>query len=248
MSYKVKLEIFEGPLDLLLYLVKQNQLDIANIPIAQITDQYLQYLELMQALDLEIAGEFLVMAATLVQIKSRTLLPPEVAPLEEVEEPDLQAQLIRRLLEYQQFKEAAERLSLLEKDRFVQFSHSLPSEDDAAQAAPEEEVIEDSLFDLLTAFSQFMSGEISRDMVHEILKDEHTVEGKVALLRGMMQERDRVGFSELFGRARTKLEIVATFLALLELIRLKEVVIRQTRVFGEIFILKNTTQQTRMDR
>jgi len=245
MSYKVKLEIFEGPLDLLLYLVKQNHLDIAHISIAQITDQYLKYLELMQALDLDIAGEFLVMAATLMQIKSRTLLPPEAVPAEETEVLDPQAELIRRLLEYQQFKEAAQRLSLLEKDRLTQFTRA-PSLREGISQAPEEELVEASLFDLLTAFSQFMSGELSREMIHEILKDEHTVEEKAGLLRGLLQQRERIGFSELFGRARTKMEIVATFLALLELIRLKEAVVRQTQLFGEIFILRNADEESRV--
>ncbi|MBI3333136.1 MAG: segregation/condensation protein A [Candidatus Omnitrophica bacterium] len=236
MSYKVKLEIFEGPLDLLLYLVKQSHLEIARIPIAKITYQYLQYLQLMQALDLEIAGEFLVMAATLIQIKSRTLLPPEAVPLEEGEEPDPAAELIRRLQEYQRFKEAAERLSQMEKERRVQVSRPLG---EGAAPAQTEELMEASLFDLLTAFSEFMSGEVSREMIHEIIKDEFTVEEKVQLLRRLIQERERLSLGELFGPGRPKGEWVATFLALLELIRLKEVLVRQSQLFGEIVILRN---------
>ena len=237
MSYKVKLEIFEGPLDLLLHLVKQDHLEIANIPIAQITDQYLKYLELMQALDLEIAGEFLVMAATLMQIKSRQLLPPETLTPEELEQPDPAQELIQRLQEYQKFKQAAEVLSGMEKTRLVQFSR--PVRPDGTQEQVEE-FVEASLFDLLTAFSQFMQGELPRELIHEIIKDEFTVEGKINLLRQLTQEQERVNFAELFGQAKTKMEAVAIFLALLELIRLKEISIRQSQLFGEIVIMRNT--------
>ena len=237
MSYKVKLEIFEGPLDLLLYLVKQNHLEITKIPIAQITDQYLKYLELMQALDLEIAGEFLVMAATLMQIKSRMLLPPEALTPEEQEEPDPTQELIQRLLEYQRFKQAAELLSSMEKNRLVQLSRPVPP--DGAPVAETEELMEASLFDLLNAFSQFMKGQVPRELFHEIIKDEFTVEEKVDLLRNLTRQRGRLDFAELFGSAHNTSEIIATFLALLELIRLKEVVIRQTQLFGEIVILSN---------
>ncbi len=240
MSYKVKLEIFEGPLDLLLYLVKQNHLEITKIPIARITDQYLKYLELMQALDLEIAGEFLVMAATLMQIKSRMLLPPEALTPEEAEEPDPSQELIQRLLEYQRFKQAAEVLSTMEKNRLVQLSRPVPPE--GAPVSETEELMEASLFDLLNAFSLFMKGQISRELFHEIIKDEFTVEEKVVLLRGLIQERGKLGFMELFGAARNTAEMIATFLALLELIRLKEVVVRQTQLFGEILILRNSDE------
>jgi len=240
MSYKVKLEIFEGPLDLLLFLVKQSHLEITKIPIAQITDQYLRYLELMQALDLEIAGEFLVMAATLMQIKSRMLLPPEALTPEEQEEPDPTQELIQRLLEYQRFKQAAELLSTMEKNRLVQLSRPVPP--DGAPVTEAEELMEASLFDLLNAFSQFMKGQVSRELFHEVIKDEFTVEEKVALLRELTRQQGRLGFTELFGGAHNTSEIIATFLALLELIRLKEVVIRQTQLFGEILILGNTDE------
>ena len=234
MSYKVKLELFEGPLDLLLYLVKQNHLEIGAIPIASITDQYLQYLELMQALDLEVAGEFLVVAATLMQIKSRMLLPPEAVPPEEAEQPDPTQELIERLQEYAKFKQAAEVLGGMEKQRLVQFSR--PSVGDGVPAEVEE-FVEASLFDLLTAFSQFMAGEISRDLIHEIVREEVTVEQKVSELRTLTQQAKKVSFTELLRRCADKQEAIATFLALLELIRLKEILIVQDQLFGEIMIL-----------
>lgn len=240
MSYKVKLEIFEGPLDLLLHLVKQNHLEIGRIPIAQITDQYLRTLELMQALDLDIAGEFLVMAATLMQIKSRMLLPPEALTPEEQEEPDPAQELVQRLLEYQRFKQAAERLEGMEKNRLVQLSRAVAP---AGEVVTEtEELKEASLFDLLNAFSSFLKGQVSRELFHEIIKDEFTVEEKVALLRQQTRQRSRLSFTELFGSARSTGEIVATFLALLELIRLKEVIVRQSRMFEEILIFSSAEE------
>ena len=237
MSYKVKLEIFEGPLDLLLYLVKQSRLEIDAIPIAQITDQYLKYLELMQALDLEVAGEFLVVAATLMQIKSRMLLPPEAVPPSE-EEPDPAMELLERLKEYQKFKQAADLLSGMEKERLTVFSRPNPREGVPVET---EEFVEASLFDLLTAFSQFMAGTaISRDLIHEVLKEEVTVEQRAALLRSLVLQREQVSFGELFHGAKSKMEAVATFLALLELIRLGEISIRQNQLFGEIVLVANS--------
>ena len=235
MSYKVKLEIFEGPLDLLLFLVKQNHLEIEAIPIAKITDQYLQYLELMQALDLEVAGEFLVVAATLMQIKSRMLLPPEALPPGEQEEPDPAQELIERLKEYQRFKEAAELLSGMEKQRLVQFSRPVSREGEPAEV---EEYVEASLFDLLNAFSQFMSGEVSRDLFHEVIQEEFTVEQKVAHLREVIRQAKKIRFTELMRQAKTKPEAIVTFLALLEMIRLKEILIVQDQLFSEILILE----------
>ncbi|MCM8794725.1 MAG: segregation/condensation protein A [Candidatus Omnitrophica bacterium] len=239
MSYKVKLEIFEGPLDLLLHLVKQNHLEINNIAIAQITDQFLKYLAMMQALDLEIAGEFIVVAATLMQIKSRMLLPPETLTPQEQEEPDPTQELIQRLQEYQRFKQAAEVLGSMEKNRLIQFSRPGRPESETEEV---EELVEASLFDLLTAFSQFMA-EIPREMIHEIIRDEFTVEEKTALVRELIRQREKIRFAELFSGAKTKMEIVATFLALLELIRLKEISVKQTQLFGEIVIVRNAAEK-----
>ncbi len=236
MSYRVKLQIFEGPLDLLLYLVKHNHMEIAQIPIAEITDQYLKYLELMQALDLEIAGEFIVMAATLMQIKSRSLLPPEPLTAEELEEPDPTQELIQRLLEYSRFKDAAQWLSGMEQGRLTQFTR--PPGADSKPPALEEEYVEASLFDLLTAFSQFM-GALTPEMVHEVIQDEFTVEGKIGLLRDLICQHERVSLKELFSKAASRHEVVAVFLALLELIRKKEALVRQDQLFGEIWILRN---------
>ena len=236
MSYKVKLDIFEGPLDLLLHLIKQHELDIHNIPIARITEQYLAYLELMEILDLNVAGEFLVMAATLMQIKSRMLLPPDAAPVEEDEEDPREA-LVRQLLEYQRFKAAASQLGELATRQ--QAFYRRPADGAiAAVVAGEEPYFEASLFDLLTAFSKVVK-EIPKETFYQIIKESFTVEEKVHFLRELLQQQAQVTFQELFGAMGvSKLELIATFLALLELIRQRFVAARQQGIFGEIQLVK----------
>ncbi len=235
MSYKVKLELFEGPLDLLLYLIKKDEIDIHDIPIAQITEQYLEALDVMKMLDLEIAGEFLVMAATLMQIKSRMLLPPEEQPAQEEEEPDPRAELVQRLLEYQKFKEAAARLARMEDQRRDLFTRrpSLPE-----TLGEEEPSFETNLFDLIAAFSQ-VTERLSKQQFYEVLKEEFTVEDKIHQILHVLTQKSALYFSELFQEARSRLEVIATFLAILELIRLREIVAHQRRPFGEIEISRN---------
>lgn len=236
MTYRVKLPVFEGPLDLLLFLIKQNHIDITNLPIADIVEQYLQYLGLMQILDLDIAGDFLVMAATLLQIKSKLLLPPDETPPDE-EEPDPRAELVRKLLEYQQFKAAAERLQELERQRLAVFTRVPPEGQRLEEEVVEEPFFEASLFDLLTALSKVLQ-KVPKEIFHEIIKDEFTVEQKVASLRERLTQTTRVTFSQLFESAKNKLEAITIFLALLELIRQRFVVARQGEVFGDILVLR----------
>ncbi|MBU1085954.1 MAG: segregation/condensation protein A [Candidatus Omnitrophica bacterium] len=234
MSYKIKLEIFEGPLDLLLYLIKRNHLDITNIPIAKVTEQYMQYLELMRLLDLGIAGEFLVMAATLMHIKSKMLLPPDQTE-EEILEEDPRAELIKKLLEYKKFKEAA---SFLENKESIQrkvFKRVNP----AANIEGEEEIFfETRLFDLIGAFSKALR-DIPKDLFREIIKDEFTVEGKIHDLLHTLVEKRKILLNDLFVASKNKYEMITTFLAVLELIRQKEIVGAQKGLFGEIFIFLN---------
>ncbi|NQT95752.1 MAG: segregation/condensation protein A [Candidatus Omnitrophica bacterium] len=244
MSYKVKLEIFEGPLDLLLYLIKKSELNIEEIPISTITDQYLQYLELMKMLDLEIAGEFLVMAATLMHIKSKMLLPPEESEGEEEEEQDPRDELVKKLLEYKKFKEAAERLKEKEAHRKEVFARPAAKEDiDTSEFSEDELYFEANIFDLLSAFSKVLK-EVPRNAFYEVVKDESTVSEKIHEIFHLLVKRPTVYFLELFKRAKSKMEIIATFLALLELIRMKEILIRQDKVFGDIKIEKNTQRIT----
>lgn len=237
MTYKVKLEIFEGPLDLLLYLIKKEELNIRDIPIAKITGQYLQYLDLMRMLDLNIAGEFLVMAATLMHIKSKLLLPPEETPAEEEEE-DPRAELVRKLLEYKRFKEAAGRLQDMETRQKEIFSR--PSSKELIDDSAEDDLyFEANIFDLLTAFSKVLK-EVPKQAFYEVVKDEVTVSEKIHEIFHLLVKRSVIYFLELFNKAKSRLEIVATFLALLELIRMKEVLVRQDKVFGDIKIIRNT--------
>lgn len=235
MSYKVKLEVFEGPLDLLLYLIKKEEVNIYDIPIAKITKQYLGYLDLMQMLDLKLAGEFLVMASTLMQIKSKMLLPPQEQEPEEEELEDPRAELVRKLLEYRKFKEVANRLEEMEKAQAQVFRRRVSP---AAYGATEEgDYFEASVFDLISAFSKIMKS-IPKSEFLEIIKDEFTVEKKVHDLLHLLIIRPVIYFSKLLKQARNKSEVIATFLAILELIRLKEITVRQSRSFSEIQIMR----------
>ena len=233
MSYKVKLDVFEGPLDLLLYLIKKNEIDIYDIPIASITEQYLEYIDLMRMLDLNIAGDFLVMAATLIQIKSKMLLPPDEKELLPEEEEDPREELVRRLVEYKKFKEVAGILQDLESQRKKMFTRDIPFE-----AAQGEVFFEASLFDLITAFTRVLK-DVPKDIFQEIIKDEFTVEQKVHDLLHMLVKSPALSLFNLFSNSKNKQEIIATFLAVLELIRLKEILVVQNRNFSDIEIIRN---------
>ncbi|MCX5712197.1 MAG: segregation/condensation protein A [Candidatus Omnitrophica bacterium] len=235
MSYKIKLQLFEGPLDLLLYLVKKDHLNIYDIPIAEVTVQYLKYIELMQLLDLNIAGEFLVMAATLMQIKSKMLLPPDPSEQVEEQQEDPRAELVRRLLEYEKFKEIAQDLRQMEQQQQEVFKRPKP------QNLPEENkevYFEASLFDLISAFSKALE-DVPKELFYEVIKDEFSVEDKVHQILHLLLERQSVLISELFTKAKNKIEIIVTFLAILELIRMKEIAACQKGVFGEIEMVRN---------
>jgi len=233
MTYKIKLDVFEGPLDLLLFLIKKEEVDIYDIPIAKVTEQYLEYLELMKLLDLNIAGEFLVMAATLMHIKSRMLLPPEELVDQEEEEADPRTELVRRLLEYKKFKEVASELGKRELTERNTYTRKLPETEDDKEA-----FFEASLFDLISAFSTVLN-KLPKEVFHEIIKDEFTVEQKIHDIFHMLIDQPILYFTQLFKNSKSKMEVIATFLAVLELIRLKEVVVRQQSAFSEIQIIRN---------
>lgn len=237
MTYKVKLEIFEGPLDLLLYLIKKEEIDIYDIPIAKVTDQYLEYLELMKLLDLNIAGEFLVMAATLLHIKSKMLLPPDQTEAEE-EDQDPRAELVKRLIEYKKFKEAAAELSQMESSQKHFFARVDPGLKEEGRALSEPEFFEASLFDLITAFTKVLK-EMPKDVFHRIIKDEFTVSEKIHDVLHMLVEKKKMLFTELFRAAKSKFEVITIFLAILELIKVKEIIVVQSAPFGEIEIMRN---------
>ena len=238
MSYKIKLDLFEGPLDLLLYLVKKDHLNVCDIPITQVTQQYLQYMELMRLLDLNIAGEFLVMAATLIHIKSKMLLPPEPKEDGQTEEDDPRNELVKKLLEYQKFKEAAGLLRQKELQR-----QNIWTRQAQVSSVDGERYFEASLFDLLSAFSNALK-EIPKELFYEIIKDEFTVEEKVHDLLHMLMNVSSLSLSSLFGKAINQVEMVVTFLAILELIRLKEIVVAQKELFGDILVVRNQEKMT----
>lgn len=236
MEYKVKFEVFEGPLDLLLYLIKKEEVDIYEVNLTKLATQFIEYIETMRLLDLEIAGEFLVMASTLMYIKSRELLPVEQQVQVEGEEDgeDPRWELIRQLVEYKKFKDAATQLQALEVARentFPRQPGKLEFESDRPQ--PKAEV---SIFDLLNAVNIVLQRFTKRDDPRDIFEDKWTVSEKIEHVMKTLAERGRVTFLELFAQAASRSEVVCTFLALLELIRLKQLVCVQAEPFDEIEI------------
>jgi segregation and condensation protein A len=228
--YTVRLEMFEGPLDLLLHLINKNELDITNIPIALITKQYLEYLRLMKVLNLDIAGEYLLMASTLLYIKSKMLLPTS-SEEEEEEGEDPRAELVRRLLEYQKYKKAAvelERRPLLDRDVFIRLMTV-----DIDEPA-EEEKVEVSLFELLEAFRQVLE-RVKSETIHEVILERLSVEEKVQEILSLLQKEKRsVAFHHLFPEQASRRVIIVTFLAILELVKMKLVRIFQPAFFETI--------------
>ncbi|MDD5347899.1 MAG: segregation/condensation protein A [Candidatus Omnitrophica bacterium] len=240
MSYKIKLQLFEGPLDLLLYLVKKDHLNIYDIPIAQVTEQYLAYLELMKNLDLNIAGEFLVMAATLLQIKSKMLLPAQEEPGAAAEETDPREELIQQLLEYERFKQIAQELRTREQSQQEIYKRPKTSAAAGPQDVPKDAPMyfEASIFDLITAFSKAME-ETPKGLFYSVVKDEFTIGEKVHDILHKLLLEATLPLSRLFGEAKNKIEMIVTFLAILELIRLKEIVAVQQELFGDIQVVRN---------
>ncbi len=232
--YSVKLEVFEGPLDLLLYLIRKEELDIYDIPIARITQQYLDYLEFMKTLNLEIAGEFLVMAATLLKIKSKLLLPrhPEIEG-EEAEDP--RRDLVLQLLEYKKFKEAAGRLEEKETRQRLMYPRPRGAFDKPDPASAEPPAPEVGLFDLLAAFRQVVD-RLDKVDIYSIVGEDITIEERIDFIQGRIRDHGKLSFLGLFEGEPRRIVVVVTFFALLELIRLGRAVVRQRGLFGEIWI------------
>ena len=226
---RVNLPAFEGPLDLLLHLIQQNEIEITDIPIAKITKQYLEMLGLLQELDLEVAGEFLVMAATLMRIKARMLLP---AIIEETEELDPREGLVRQLLEYRRFKDAAKDLERLEAERRLQFERGAPAQLEDPEAS---ELLPVSLFRLLDALKGALARQVP-SVVHTIQADPMRIDEAMSLLRENLRSRGRLLFAEMLDLFVTRLEKITAFLGLLELLKLGDVRATQEDQFGPIFL------------
>jgi segregation and condensation protein A len=236
-EYKVQFEVFEGPLDLLLYLIKKEEVDIYEVNLTKLATQFIEYIDTMRLLDLEIAGEFLVMASTLMYIKSRELLPvDQQAQIEGEEEgEDPRWELIRQLVEYKKFKDAAAQLQTLEERQ----EHIFPRvpgklEFESSVPPPKPDV---SIFDLLNAVNTVLKRFEQREgAAREIYEDKWTVSEKIEFILKIITERGSIKFSELFANAASRGEVVCTFLALLELIRLKQLSCTQPEPFAEIEI------------
>jgi segregation and condensation protein A len=235
-SYRVKLENFEGPLDLLLYLIKKDEIDIYDIPVAHITEQYLAYLALMKELDIAVAGDFLVMASTLIYIKSKTLLPPDPATAgqEDLNE-DPRAELVERLLEYQKFKAAANMLYTRGEIEGACYTRG-PLETDSHN--PE---VSATMFDLLRVFREILKRAESQAEM-EIQRDEVTMAQKVAQIRAALAEQDEINVRDIFLLSRSKRELIVTFLAFLEMVKYAEISLVQSQLFGEIFARKRQVE------
>lgn len=239
-GYTVRLDSFEGPLDLLLHLIKKNEVEICDIPIAVITRQYLEYLELMKELNLEVAGEFLVMASTLLQIKSRMLLPAtEEDETGEVEEDDPRAELIRRLMEYQRYKDAAAVLGARELLGRDIFSRSIPLPEELQQKESDEP-LQVELFDLVEAFRQILS-KVPFEHFHDVISETISVAERIGRILDLLDSSDSVLFDDIFNEEPHSRELlIATFLALLELCKLKSVKVAQSAPFGPLLLMRGS--------
>lgn len=232
---KVQLEIFEGPLDLLLYLVKKEEVDIYEVNLTKIATQFIEYVELMRELDLDIAGEFLVMASTLMYIKSRELLPKDQqAQVEEEEEgDDPRWELIRQLVEYKKFKDAAAQLQTREIEQENVYARIPGRIEIEPENAPRPEV---SLFDLVNAVNAILKRFGEKEKSRDVFADPWTVSEKIEHLMTISRDKASLRFSELFAESTSRTEVVVTFLALLELIRMKHFRVLQPAPFSEIEI------------
>jgi segregation and condensation protein A len=237
--YNIKIPAFEGPFDLLLHLIKENKIDVYDIPIALITGQYLQYIEIMKELNLEIAGEFLVMASTLIHIKSRMLLPPdEEVPSEGQEDP--RRELVQRLLEYQTFKEAALSLKKREDDWMKVFCKEPVSDGE------EISLFDISFFDLLDAFKRLLD-KAPPDVV-SITKETLTVKDRMSVIMEMLEGKEVIRFEEIFKDGITRIQLIVTFIALLELIKLGLAKAYQEREFGNVWVINPAKQSSTVNQ
>jgi segregation and condensation protein A len=229
-QYKVRLEIFEGPLDLLLFLIKKEEVSIYDIPIARITEQYLEYLRAMQELDIGVAGEFLVMAATLIQIKSQTLLPRDPnLPEDEMEDP--RKELMYQLLEHQKFKAAA---NMLHQRATIEAGTFSRADIDADKSNPE---IAATVYQLFEVFREVLNRKKAITEI-EIAREEQTMAEKIIEIKAMLKSSKEVHAREVFERAQTRRECVLIFLAILELVKELAIRLRQTEIFGDIVLME----------
>ncbi len=236
MEYRVELDVFSGPLDLLLFLVRKHELNIFDIPIAEITDQYVRYLESIRVVDMDVAGEFLVMASTLMEIKSRLLLPREESEAGEEEDP--RAELVRQLLEYKRFRDAAAQLQELAEEHQRRFPRLASSLEGSAVDPASEPIRDVELWDLVSAFGRLMRQTLATAASTIVYDDVPIEQCMERILERVGQERP-VPFTALFDGTPTRAALVSMFLALLELIRQHKIRVEQPELFGEIWLVRN---------
>jgi len=243
MPYHVRVNVFEGPYDLLLFLIKKGEINIYDIPIAKITKEYLEYIELMRSLDLEIAGEFIVMAATLMRIKSRMLLPVYIEQEEEIEDP--RRELVQNLLEYQRIKNAVEQLEQYENRRLLEYPRGTALERDGNNAVNEYEM-QMSVYELVIAFHTVMT-QRKEEKIRVVQPEPATIEEKMDEILILLESHKRISFKHHFKQLKNTFLIIINFLAILELARKRLIRISQSLPFKDIWIYKYTRQTEKLN-
>ena len=236
---EVRLDVFEGPLDLLLYLIKKNKMDIYDIKISLIADQYIKYLNTMKKLNMEIATEFMVMASTLMFIKSRMLLPVEKVSEDDIDVENPEDALVEKLVKYKIYKEVAKQFSDLEDD--MVHAHKRDTSKDVAKYTQNEYFFDFSFYEMLKYYKELMNKQDDAKF-HQVIKDDFTVEEKINYFKKFFKSKNSTTMTEIIKKSNSRMEVVVYFLAVLELVRLKVLKVKQNESFGDIWIYKNTNQ------
>lgn len=235
---RLHLTEFEGPMEVLLYLIKSQEIDIFDIPILQITEQYLKFLELMENENLEVAGDYLVIAATLIQIKSKMLIPVECDEEEdEIEEDDPRMELVEKLIAYRMYRDCATRLQLLEAERSNWFTRNAKPKIKDLGRDPEDDYIDATMYDLSEAFKRVLRF-LKEDVVHTVEEEESSVDMKVDYIRGILDMQDSVEWADLIKVCKGRVEAICTFLAILELCRMHLITLNQHATYGTIRLFR----------
>jgi len=240
-ALRLHLEQFEGPFEVLLYLIRAQEIDIFDIPISKITDQYIRFLELMRDENLDVAGEFLVMAATLIQIKSKMILPVELdwEEEEDIEEEDPRLELVEKLLEYRRYRDIMLRLQALESARSNVFARNVKPE--IEQSEDDDEFLEVSIYDLIQAFRGVLRY-VVEGLPHTIIGEGASIDEKIAYIEDQLAEKQSISWIDLFRECKSRVEIVCCFLAILELCRMDRIRAHQHQSFGDIRLFPVTTE------
>jgi len=239
---RLHLHDFQGPMEVLLYLIKAQEIDIFDIPIAEITDQYLKFLELMEEENLEVAGDYLVIAATLIQIKSKMLIPMEIdEDEEEIEEDDPRMELVDKLIAYRMYRDMAGRLSGLEEERADWFTRNVKPKANDLKPDNEEVMIEATMFDLALAFKGVLRF-LQEDTAHSVEMEESSVDERIEYIQTILDMQNDVAWVDLFKSSRHRVEVVCTFLAILEMCRMNVILCHQDGSFGEIRLYRKIAE------